>query len=273
MTLYSWEMLNSSRWPHLLVTLLLAGSWTIAPQGTQAHELTPESQQQYAIVYVNEPSLPETWAQMVQQLGEAAATETLQAAAKALVAGETVLIPGLTEDLASQLNTTDDTAELFVENHLTAAAIPNFPVSGQIVAGTDRRTWRMNVQVVRTACVFIMCEITDRRITGITFDPGGTGSRLQFQQSYFPSTGAIEVPSYTIRVYRNSSLNGSITLGVGVGFRSTTVSHSVNLRSNGFTFTVTGSALVNGSLVNLSSVRTNSGGCSSATSPICRFDQ
>lgn len=266
-------MLMSHRWSHIPATLLLVGCWTLAPQEARANPFDLVSMPEYSIVYVNEPSLTDTWTQMVQQLGETRAAETLQAAAKAQVAGEPVFVPGMTVESASQINIANNVSEVIGGSQFTAASVPNFPIAGQIVAGTDRRTWRMNVQVVRTGCVFIMCEITDRRTTAITFDPGGAGSRLQFQQSYFPSTGAIEVPSYTVRVYRNASLNGSLTLGVGVGFRSTTLSHNTNLRSNGFTFTVSGSALVDGSLVNLASVRTNSGGCSSAMSPICRFSQ
>ena len=118
----------------------------------------------------------------------------------------------------------------------------------------------------------IGCEVTDRRTTQITIDPGNLGSRFQFQQSTFPNAGRIDEPTLTLRVYRNGSLNGSrLVQEVGIGYTSLTLAHTTALRSNGFAFTVTGSVISNGQLRSLTPWRTGDGGCSTATQPICRF--
>lgn len=157
----------------------------------------------------------------------------------------------------------------------SAMAVPAYAINGAVVAGTDRRTWRMRIVSEHVQCQalgVIGCEVTDRRTTQITIDPGNLGSRFQFQQSTFPNAGRIDEPTLTLRVYRNGSLNGSrLVQEVGIGYTSLTLAHTTALRSNGFAFTVTGSVISNGQLRSLTPWRTGDGGCSTATQPICRF--
>ncbi|MFL0711998.1 MAG: hypothetical protein ACJLS2_04460 [Microcella pacifica] len=234
-----------------------------------------EAAESFGIFAIDGGTLEGTWTQMVEQIGPKAAEGFIREAAQKEVNGVATGVPGLTEEGAKSIAAAaaDEQFMAIVEPPMVAMAVPAFPIVGSVVAGTDRRTWRMNAVATYSECIlgFISCTVTDRRTTTITIEPGGTGNRVQYQQSYFPSTGKIGSPSYTVRVYRNGFLNGTRTTTVGINWTSINVSNQTNLRSNGFAFTVTGSAVINGSLINLPSARTADGACTSASSPICRF--
>lgn len=236
---------------------------------------SPDNTESFGVFAIDGGTLQGTWTQMVEQIGPKAAEEFIREAATREINGVATGVPGLTEESAKSITaaTADEQFMAIVEPPLVSMAVPAFPIVGSVVAGTDRRTWRMNAVATYSECILgvISCTVTDRRTTTITIDPGGTGNRVQYQQSYFPSTGKIGSPSYTVRVYRNGFLNGTRTTTVGVGSTSIILSNQTNLRSNGFAFTVTGSAVINGSLVSLPSARTADGACTSASSPICRF--
>lgn len=216
--------------------------------------------------------------QIESQIGHESADEFLSQVAQQEGAEAAVGYAPLAE-AAQQAGTTESwespVSQLLPE--YSAMAVPPYSINGGIVGGTDRRTWRMNIISEHVQCQalgLIGCEVTDRRSTTITIDPGNTGTRFQFNQSYFPNAGRIDEPTFTLRAYRNGSDNGSVVVReVGIGYRSLTLSHSTAHRSNGFAFTVTGSVISNGQLRSLTPWRTGDGACSTATRPVCRFSR
>lgn len=214
--------------------------------------------EEISIVADSDDTFGDVRAQIVDQIGAEAAEEFITAVREKEAAGIETNLPLIEED--GQPPAVNPYAK----------GVTSIPILGK--AKNDDRSWVMESEINHVQCRIgtLFCDITDKRTMVITIDPGATAVKVSFNQRYFPSTGKLGTPTYSIGVYRSQKNVKGASWPISKNSDTRYLSHP-RMHGSSFIFTMSATYKLGGKIRTLSDARTGAGKCTDEHYPTCIF--